>query len=160
METTDGLIDSHYWATGRPIRATADSPLPKKSLMETPFHIIKTAEFCRIAKDENTRKEIGAKPEFKQIIKKWVEILDKEKKHGVYAFSRPRKETPIHSFYFPDHAMIWWAARSVEYLGLGQELWVKKSVHIARHKPRSMSYFSDEIRANITKILGDETQAY
>lgn len=156
METTDGLIDSHYWATGRPIRATADSPLPKKSLMETPFHIIKTAEFCRIAKDENTRKEIGAKPEFKRIIKKWVEILDKENKHGVYAFSRPRKETPIHSFYFPDHAMIWWAARSVEYLGLGQELWVKKSVHIARHKPRSMSYFSDEIRANITKRFTTE----
>lgn len=127
METTDGLVHSHYWATGQPMAAEHDSSLFQKSLMETPFQIIKAAEFCRITKDSETLCEVRTNLKLVEIIKKWVETLDRENKHGVYAFPRPRKEAPIHSFYFPDHAIIWWAAKSVEDLGLSEELQVKKA---------------------------------
>ncbi|KAL6890938.1 hypothetical protein GGI43DRAFT_425386 [Trichoderma evansii] len=156
METTDGLIDSHYRATGQPMTAKQDSSLPQKSLMETPFYIIKVAEFCRITKDSETRSEVRTNLKLIEIIKKWVEMLDRENKHGVYAFPRPRKEALIHSFYFPDHAIIWWAAKSVEYLGLSENLQVKKSACVAKHKSRNMSYSSDEIRTNIIKRFTTE----
>lgn len=156
METNAGLVDSHYWATGRPIGAKHDSQLPQKSLMETPFHIIKVAEFCRITEDSEACSEVRRKPKLIGIIRKWVETLDRENKHGLYAFPRPRKEAPIHSFYFPDHAIIWWAAKSVEDLGLGQELQVIKSACVAKHKSRNRSYSSDEIRTNIIKRFTTE----
>ncbi|PON23822.1 hypothetical protein TGAM01_v207469 [Trichoderma gamsii] len=151
METNAGLVHSQYWATGRPRGAEPGSPFLQKSLMETPFHIIKIAEFCRTAEDREAWDEVQRKPKFIEIIRKWVETLDGENKHGLYAFPRPRKEAPIHSFYFPDQAIIWWATKSVEYLGLGQELQVERSACVAKHKPRNMSYSSDEIRANAIK---------
>lgn len=156
METNAGLVDSQYWATGRPIGTEHGSPLPQKSLMETPFHIIKVAEFCRIAEDREAREEVQRNPKLIEIIRKWVATLDGENKHGLYAFPRPRTEAPIHSFYFPDHAIIWWATKSVESLGLGQELQVERSACVAKYKPRNMSYSSDEIRTNTIKRFTTE----
>ncbi|EHK48625.1 hypothetical protein TRIATDRAFT_53322 [Trichoderma atroviride IMI 206040] len=137
-------------------RAKYGSSLPQKSLMETPFHIIKVAEFCRITKDKNALEEMRKNLGNTKIIGNWVKTLDRENKHGLYAFPRPRKEAPIHSFYFPDHAIIWWAAKSVEYLGLGQELQIETSACAAKHKPRNMSYSSDDIRTNIIKRFTTE----
>ncbi|KAL7918470.1 hypothetical protein ACQKWADRAFT_323751 [Trichoderma austrokoningii] len=156
METKDGLVGSQYWATGWLIMAEQDSPLPQKSLMEAPFHIIKVAEFCRPTEDRKARDEIRKNPRLVEIIRKWVETLDRENKHGLYAFPRPRKEAPIYSFYFSDHAIIWWAAKSVEYLGLGQRLQVEKGACYVKHKPRNMSYSSDEIQTNIIKRFTTE----
>jgi hypothetical protein len=50
--------------------------------MEVPFHIIKVAEFCRIAKDREARDEVQRKPKLIEIIRKWVATLDGENKHG------------------------------------------------------------------------------
>ncbi|KAL7967365.1 hypothetical protein HDV63DRAFT_412471 [Trichoderma sp. SZMC 28014] len=156
METNTGLVASQYWATGQPISTERDSTLPQKSLMETPFYIIKVAEFCRIAEDREARDEVQRKPKLIEIIRKWVASLDGENKHGLYSFPRPRKEAPIHSFYFPDHAIIWWATKSVEYLGLGQELQIERNAGVAKHKTRNMSYSSDEIRTNTIKRFTTE----
>ncbi|UKZ68575.1 uncharacterized protein TrAtP1_009600 [Trichoderma atroviride] len=156
MKAKAGIVESHYWATGKPIEAKYGSSLPQKSLMETPFHIIKVAEFCRITKDKNALEEMRKNLGNTKIIGNWVKTLDRENKHGLYAFPRPRKEAPIHSFYFPDHAIIWWAAKSVEYLGLGQELQIETSACAAKHKPRNMSYSSDDIRTNIIKRFTTE----
>lgn len=125
--------------------------------METPFHITKNTDFCRTTKDREARDRVGKNPKLGDY-QKMGRKIDRENKHGLYAFPRPRKEAPIHSFYFPDHAIIWWAAKSVEYLGLGQEFQVEKSTcgAVAKHESHNMSYSSDEIRIDIIKRFTTE----
>jgi hypothetical protein len=122
--------------------------------MDTPFHIIKAAEFCRITGDEKVRIEL--RDRFISIIKIWVKTLDNGNKHGVYAFPRPREGAPMRSFYFPDHAIIWWAAKSVEDLGLSQELDINESACSTHTGRLKMSYSSGEIRTNIIKRFTTE----
>lgn len=110
----------------------------------------------RSVSDREAYDEVQKKPKLIEIIRRWVATLDEENKHGLYAFPRPRKKAPIHSFYFPDHAIIYRATKSVEYPGLSQELQVESSACVAKHKPRNMSYSSDEIRANTIKRFTTE----
>ncbi|RFU72773.1 mg2+ transporter -like zinc transport [Trichoderma arundinaceum] len=148
METDKGSVYPHHWAGGQKMDNCDDNPkFPKRSLMDTPFHIIKAAEFRRITQDETLPDPQSG---LKNIIRYWVKNLDAGNKLRMYAFPRPREER-LRTFYFPDHALIWWAAKSVEVLGLASELHVLDSASSTESRQRSMSYLSQEIQANVIK---------
>lgn len=135
-------ICPHYWASGEVIKDWESlSFLRGRSLADTPFHIIKAAEFCKIAGNKEIKKETanGIQP----IVETWIKELDARNKQGKYAFPHFREE-PTHIFYFSDHVMIWRGLKSIEDLDMVQEL-----------KPaepgRKLSYTSAKIRTNILK---------
>jgi hypothetical protein len=136
-------ICPHYWASGEVIKGWKyHSFLRGRSLADTPFHIIKAAEFCKIAGNKEIKKEIanGIQP----IIENWIKELDARNKQGKYAFPHFREE-PTHIFYFSDHVMIWRGLKSIEDLDMVQELSPNKE------QGRKLSYTSTKIRTNILK---------
>lgn len=89
--------------------------LAKKSIMDTPFHIIKAADFCRIISDRDICDTISK--EYKHIFGGWIQDLHKNNKHNEYVFPRcEEKTTP--KFYFAEQAMIWRALKSAKELGI------------------------------------------
>ncbi|KAF5011725.1 hypothetical protein FDECE_2185 [Fusarium decemcellulare] len=116
-ERSQGFFAPHHWVNGAEITDWNDNPrLPGKSLVDTPFHIIKAGDFYQIQKDMGVSTD-----EVKVVVEAWVKDLDKSNKLGLYAFPRCRKE-PFQNFYFTDHALIWRAIRSAEQLDLQPEL--------------------------------------
>ncbi|KAM0210017.1 hypothetical protein ACHAQI_006129 [Fusarium lateritium] len=106
---TKGFFASNYWVNGDEITGWETNPyLPGKSLVDTPFQIIKAGEFF---------KEFGDLPFPKErvndVVDAWVKDLDEGNMLGLYAFARHKKD-PFQTFYFTDHALIWWALRCAE----------------------------------------------
>lgn len=140
--------------TGRdaPIVDDVGNPnVPEQSLISTSFQIIKAAEFCRAAMSdvsEETKHEIAAG--FRTIVRKWTAALDKKNKGRHFVFPNLREERAQWVFHLSDHAIIWWAAKSAEELGLGTELRVDENLgtYIGRDR---VVYSSVEIRENLLK---------
>ncbi|KAM0321174.1 hypothetical protein ACHAPQ_009629 [Fusarium lateritium] len=104
-----GLFAPNYWVNGDEITGWEKNAfLPGKSLVNTPFQIIKAGDFF---------KEFGDLPFPKErvhdVVDAWVKDLDKNNKLGLYAFARHR-EAPFQTFYFTDRALIWWALKCAE----------------------------------------------
>jgi hypothetical protein len=134
----------HYWANGEVIEGWDDRPfLRGRSLADTPFHIIKVAELYKVAENSVIKTEIIDK--IKPIIQDWIKELDERNKQDKYAFPHFREE-PTHIFYFSDHVMIWRGLKSVEDLGMIEEL--KPSI---TDQGRKLSYTSTKVRTNILK---------
>lgn len=104
-----GFFTPNYWVNGDEIVGWEDNAyLPGKSIVDTPLQIIKAGDFF---------KEFGYLPVPKQsvnsVVDSWVKDLDDNNKLGLYAFARHKKD-PFQTFYFTDHALIWWALKCAE----------------------------------------------
>ncbi|KAL7898110.1 hypothetical protein HDV64DRAFT_250975 [Trichoderma sp. TUCIM 5745] len=146
-EKDEEFICPHYWASGKVIEGWKNlSFLRGRSLADTPFHIIKAAEFHKMAGHDEIKKQIANG--FQPIIEIWIKELHQRNKQGTYAFPHFREE-PTHIFYFSNHVMIWRGLKSVEDLGMVQEL--KPNFDPERKQGRKLSYTSTKIRTNILK---------
>ncbi|KAK4085532.1 uncharacterized protein Triagg1_522 [Trichoderma aggressivum f. europaeum] len=133
--------------------------LLEQSLISTSFQIIKAAEFCRIAmSDVSKEKKLEFANEFRTIVKNWTAALDGENKGSHFVFPNLREEREQRVFHLSDQAIIWWAAKSAEELGLDSELQVNESSGTYSRRNRAI-YSSKEIRANLLKrfTIGNST---
>ncbi|KAK4085530.1 uncharacterized protein Triagg1_520 [Trichoderma aggressivum f. europaeum] len=145
-----GLVSPHYWASGQVIDwKKYPWKFFDKEITDAPMQIIKFGEFCRITGSDDILREIPGG--LRNIAKHWVKSLHERNKGGSYAFPRI-KEEETGKFYLADHALIWWASKSLEELGLDSELEVASG-------QRMVKYSSDEIKTNFIKRFTMENPA-
>ncbi|CAI0650372.1 unnamed protein product [Colletotrichum noveboracense] len=127
----------HYWVDGTKIKGwKRNEYLPGKSLVDTPFQLIKAGDFSK-----SLNEEILHRSSLENIAKKWIETLKKLDKRGSYTF--PRFDTaPTRTFYLTDHVLIWQAIKSSERLGL--------------NLPMTKDYSSECVQKNILKRFTTE----
>ncbi|KAJ4855312.1 uncharacterized protein T069G_10870 [Trichoderma breve] len=145
-----GFVAPHYWADGQ-IIGNWEEPSEAflaQDITDAPIQIIKFGEYCRITGGEDIVQNIPAG--FKSIATHWVESLHKRNKGNAYAFPRLREEE-TGKFYLADHALIWWASKSLEELGLESALKVQLDNSSNTSGQRTMEYSSEEIRNNFIK---------
>lgn len=154
-----GVIGLNYGVNSTPIAKHDNNPISlKKSLINTALHIIKAAEFRRVAVvDEKTKLDIANG--FQPIVKDWIKTLDAKNKGHHFAFPNLREEMEQWVFDLSDHAVIWWAIRSVEELGLDTELRVDKisGTNICRD---GLFYSSKVVRDSILKRFTIENSLF
>ncbi|KXH29279.1 hypothetical protein CSIM01_01007 [Colletotrichum simmondsii] len=116
---SESLFGPNQWTNGDEIEGWESNEwLPRKSLIDTPFHFIKAADFYKrigVGMPENLAKKARA------VYKQWISHLGEVEKSGKYAFPSYKAgddEIPTKTFYLTDHALIWQAARSAESLNL------------------------------------------
>ncbi|KAL3292644.1 mg2+ transporter zinc transport protein [Colletotrichum asianum] len=109
--SSGGPFCPNYWASGAEIHEWEDNFwLPKRSLVDTPFQIIKACDLVTtIGKD----KLPWLFSKLSAAIEVWIRNLDEINKMGLHAFPRYDKEA-TDSFYLTDHALIWRAIRAAE----------------------------------------------
>lgn len=151
-------VGPHYWASGQVINEWNKYPseFPDREITDAPMQIIKFGEFCRITGGEDILLDIRAG--LKSIATHWVRSLHKRNKGGAYAFPRIREEE-TGKFYLADHALIWWASKSLEELGLDLELEAPTDDSQDASEQRTINYSSDEIKANFIKRFTMENPA-
>ncbi|KAL6814660.1 hypothetical protein V8C40DRAFT_282998 [Trichoderma camerunense] len=151
-------VGPHYWATGQPIDDWKDHPSEflHREITDAPMQIIKFGEFCRITGGEDILLEIPAG--LQSIAKHWVRSLHERNKGDVYAFPRIREEE-TGKFYLVDHALIWWASKSLEELGLDSELKAQPNKSLDASEKRTIKYSSGEIKTNFIKRFTMENPA-
>ncbi|KAL7788049.1 hypothetical protein V8C43DRAFT_323855 [Trichoderma afarasin] len=160
---TDGTSDNtsvvdfvhpHYWVSGQVIDGwDKNSAFPEREITDAPLQIIKFGEYFRITRD----KDILENPPdgLKMNVRCWVRSLDQRNRNGAYAFPRLRAEA-TGKFYLADHALIWWASKSLERLGLDAEL----QLPLEGTGHRKILYSSDEIKTNIIKRFTVENHTF
>ncbi|KAL7912207.1 hypothetical protein GGI35DRAFT_444719 [Trichoderma velutinum] len=116
----DEGLNPHRWATGRAIANWESNPsLSEKSVVEASFNIIKAADFYRITTSS------GVTPntidDFRDNVGDWIEYLNQNNKDNEYVFPHSSEDLP-QQFQLSDHAIIWRALRSLEWIGLDSEL--------------------------------------
>lgn len=140
-ETTEkprNILSSHYWATGKVIENAEDSDrLPKKSIVDMPFHIIKAADFHQIITNQAIREDILKGHRI--IFKNWIQDLHQNNKSNKFVFPNSIEE-PVHQYFFAEQAMIWRALKS------GEELGFDSKIHIGKN---TMSYSALDIQNSI-----------
>ncbi|RAR01649.1 mg2+ transporter zinc transport protein [Stemphylium lycopersici] len=120
---------TNYWVTGKAI--SKDGPCVE-SLTDTPFQLIKFADYGRLFKmnenswnveklkkqvEENSKSceaigsdivEMEMKEVFKNLAQDWIRQLHAANARGFYAFSRPQSNsTRLREFRLEDHVWIW-----------------------------------------------------
>ncbi|KAF5230105.1 hypothetical protein FANTH_13987 [Fusarium anthophilum] len=153
-ERSKGFFAPHYWVNGEEINGwERNEYLREKSLVDNPLHIIKAGDFFKVSK------ELGISlKNIKNVVKSWVEDLDKMNEMGVYAFPHSNKE-PYQKFHLTDHALIWRAIKSAEEMGFHPQLQVppeddtvsrtEQAKRNNRNKPRI--YSSALLQQNLLK---------
>ncbi|PNP79777.1 hypothetical protein FNYG_06870 [Fusarium nygamai] len=149
----EGFFAPHYWVSGEEINWKKNEYLREKSLVDTPLHIIKAGEFFKVSRELGTSLK-----NIKNVVKSWVEDLDKVNKMGVYAFPHNNKE-PYQKFHLTDHALIWRAIKSAEEMGFQSQLQMpsgddtvsrtEQAKRNHRNKPRM--YSSSLLQQNLLK---------
>lgn len=142
---TDGQFSPNYWVNGEEIKGWQEnSSLPQKSLVNSPFQIIKACAYIDLVGKDKFPSSMDT---LKGIIKEWIKDLDNVNKLGLYAFPRYDKE-PTQSFYLTDHALIWQAIKSAEKLDIAPD---------TKGSGGSRSYYSSShIKRNILKRFTTE----
>lgn len=111
---------ANYWVTGEAIsNGHSTSATSTESLTDTPFQLIKLADYARLF-------ELGKKDvlfgELKSLAKHWIQQLETANAREFYAFPRPKTgPTTLQKFRLDDHVWIWRALRVVKDIGLGNE---------------------------------------
>lgn len=151
-------VGPHYWASGQPIDDWKEYPSAflDREITDAPMQIIKFGEFCRITGGEDILRKVPAG--LQSIAKHWVRSLHERNKGGVYAFPRMRDEE-TGKFYLVDHALIWWASKSLEELGLELDLEAQPDNSFDASGQRTMKYSSDEIKTNLIERFTMENPA-
>ncbi|UKZ79442.1 hypothetical protein TrVFT333_007197 [Trichoderma virens FT-333] len=135
-----------------------DSPgLLNQSFFNASLQIIKVAQFCRVAaRDEETKFLAN---DIRSIVKDWVKALHEKDKGRHFAFPNPRKGMAQWVFNLSDHAIIWWAAKAMEELGLGEELQVTDASSLNISQPVTL-YSSENIQTKILKKFTIQTPLF
>ncbi|EHK17637.1 uncharacterized protein TRIVIDRAFT_205377 [Trichoderma virens Gv29-8] len=135
--------------SGHRISTSASFPgLLNQSFFNASLQIIKVAQFCRVAaRDEETKFLAN---DIRSIVKDWVKALHEKDKGRHFAFPNPRKGMAQWVFNLSDHAIIWWAAKAMEELGLGEELQVTDASSLNISQPVTL-YSSENIQTKILK---------
>jgi Mg2+ and Co2+ transporter CorA len=126
-------LSSHYWASGKEIKPSVSARISenwnmdilKNSIVDTPFHIIKAADFFQIISDDDIQNEFIV--EYKEIFGRWTSLLHLDNKYKEYVFPHS-KDTTIQEFYFSEQAIIWRAIKSGEAFGLDSAINMQHSV--------------------------------
>ncbi|EKG19929.1 Mg2+ transporter protein CorA-like/Zinc transport protein ZntB [Macrophomina phaseolina MS6] len=114
----DGCFAANYWASGHRISFSGSREnLSVISLSDTPFQIIKLADFARTMDGSvgNNSMRGYARKVLEERIYPWTRTLDNADKRSKCAFPRPGTQ----KYRLEDHVWIWRAMRSIEDLGLG-----------------------------------------
>lgn len=114
-----GGFRSSHWVNGTPIDLSQDPRFsPSRSLMDTPFQIIKTCGFIKTFRHslDERRKQL-----LNEQISLWAKDLAEEDRQGHFAFKRVVADG-VGQYRLEDHVWIWTALKSVEELGLSAEL--------------------------------------
>lgn len=113
-----GEWSPNYWVNGEEIQNWRDNPfLPRKSLANAPFQIIKACAFIDLVGKDKFPWSVS---QLKHAIEAWIRDLDEINKLGMDAFPRHDNKS-TQSFYLTDHALIWQAVKSAEKLDLVSE---------------------------------------
>ncbi|EXJ89887.1 hypothetical protein A1O3_02954 [Capronia epimyces CBS 606.96] len=116
---------ANYWVTGRSITPSNESALwspswmPEDSLTDTPYQVIKVAEFAALYRepsDQDLAKKIMVR-----VGQKWCKELFKLDKRGELVWPHARDED-ITTFRLDDHVLIWKAIKSMQDLDIWVEL--------------------------------------
>ncbi|QYT02618.1 hypothetical protein H0G86_009609 [Trichoderma simmonsii] len=150
-----GSVNPHYWASGEVIYGWEENPsvFLDREITDAPMQIIKFGEFRRITGHGTILRNVDAG--LKSIAEHWVKSLHEQNRTGAYAFPRIKREQP-RKFYLADHALVWWASKSLEELGLESVLEAQPDNSADASRQRIMKYSSDEIKANIIKRFTEE----
>ncbi|KAK4070280.1 hypothetical protein Trihar35433_4747 [Trichoderma harzianum] len=159
LKLDQGAFSLKYGVSSTPMtNHDNNSNSHKQSLINTALHIIKAAEFHRVALvDEETKLDIANG--FQPIVKDWIKLLDAKNKGRHFMFPNLREEMEQWVFDLSDHAVIWWAIKSAEELGLGAELRVDKipGTNICQERA---SYSSKMVRESILKRFTIENSLF
>ena len=113
---------ANYWVTGNAIETSEGwltDALGKSSLTDTPFQLIKLADFGEVFKLE---KDATFSKKLRTLVKDWVKEIDNINTRGFYAFPHPKKDhTTLQEFRLDDHVWIWRTLQSVKHFGLGND---------------------------------------
>lgn len=115
--TSGKLFCPYYWVNGDEIEEwQLGGLLSRKSLVDTPFQVIKVCDFYDMSSDDSDGNDMRA---LERIVRTWIQEIYNHKVNipGLYAF--PRHDTePTRTFYLTDHAVIWQAIKSAEDIGV------------------------------------------
>ncbi|KAF4907114.1 hypothetical protein CGCF415_v007595 [Colletotrichum fructicola] len=115
--TSGKLFCPYYWVNGDEIEEwQLGDLLSRKSLVETPFQVLKVCDFYELSSDNFNGDDMQA---LERIVRTWIQEIYNHKVNipGLYAF--PRYDTePTRTFYLTDHAVIWQAIKSAEDIGI------------------------------------------
>ena len=124
------------WASGRArTRVGGDPWLLHDLRIDTALQITKVATFLsRRGKQATSQSseepkslwmrgldKVSLVRSFETIVTSWLKGLDKGKRVDKHVYPRSRKGKPD-MFFFADHAVIWWAVKSIEELGMSPNL--------------------------------------
>lgn len=110
----DGCYAANYWASGAEIRgADSSSALAAEALSDTPYQIIKLADFISKTKDsldEDMREFV--KEHLRSLVGPWLRKLDEADKRGHFAFPQPGTQ----KYRLEYHVWIWRALLAIDKL--------------------------------------------
>ncbi|KAM3067067.1 hypothetical protein ACMFMG_011740 [Clarireedia jacksonii] len=148
-----GCFAANYWATGKFIKdeSSREEVLSKVSLTDTPFQLLKIAEFASKFPEKLSNSLLE---NFKTFLGPWLKKLDEENARGYFAFPRPDNGAQsVHRQYrLDDHVWIWRVLWSAEDLGLTKVLTKKKKSKPTDKKQRtdmSQSYSAAEFQRQV-----------
>ncbi|KAF2998215.1 hypothetical protein E8E13_005175 [Curvularia kusanoi] len=105
--SVDNRFQANYWVTGE--RFDDQSSPDAHSLTDTPFQLIKLAEFGRIF---HSNQDDAL---FRDLAIAWIRQLDAANLRGFYAFPRTKTDMEtLQTFRLDDHVWIWRALQSIE----------------------------------------------
>jgi hypothetical protein len=129
-----------YWVTGETI-PVCEGDFDEISITNTLFTFIKAASFCKLIADENITREVAE--QYGYMATCLINSLHQNNKNNEYIFPRFKDQTP-HTFHTSDHAIIWWAIKSAEELGLASSFYIPPTTG----QPK-MSYSSRKIQKSM-----------
>ncbi|KAF7680086.1 hypothetical protein GT037_001737 [Alternaria burnsii] len=120
-EKVDGCFGANYWVTGKLIiKGDSNSHMGAESLTDTPFQLIKLADYGRLF---NLDKDNVFLTELKALATNWIQVLETANARGFYAFPRPKTDpTTLDKFRLDDHVWMWRALSAVRDMVRGNEL--------------------------------------
>ncbi|PSN70710.1 hypothetical protein BS50DRAFT_673479 [Corynespora cassiicola Philippines] len=126
------IFAANYWVTGREIlNPESVEVLAATSLTDTPFHIIKVADFAsRFKEDDDVVTVKAATRMLKIVAREWIEELRKEDKRQLTAFPRPGTQ----KYRLDDHVWIWRALQSLKDLDIDGELETTQQMNKTKRK--------------------------
>lgn len=121
-KSRSGCFAANYWVTGK-VMDDSTSPsaawTPRDSLTDTPFQLIKAAEFGALYSDLKDQKL--AQSIISGVCENWIATLEKLDKRERSAWPHTAEEG-INVFRLDDHVWIWKALKSIEDLEIWEQL--------------------------------------
>ncbi|KAB2109626.1 hypothetical protein AG0111_0g1109 [Alternaria gaisen] len=146
-EKVDGCFRANYWVTGKLIiKGDSNSDTAAESLTDTPFQLIKLADYGRLFKLD---KDGAFLTELKALATNWIQVLETANARGFYAFPRPKIDpSTLNEFRLDDHVWMWRALSAVKDMVRGNELGNFKLPSTRRRREASEESF-EKVESNL-----------